>query len=298
MKATKTGTLRAIAAGCLFAAALAGCQQGADGTWQPAVPAWNPFEEAPQPGADQYAVLLVSLRDPVPHVEMAKRHKEGLAKYAKWDDVYIVHKEGHSDVYRGRYRSIEAAQGHLKAAKRYISPNGTRPYASAIVVPLPGKNPGPAEWDLSTAPGAYSVVIAIFYDVPEAKYFGRKKFAVDYCRQLREEKGEQAYYRHGPAQSSVCIGTFPEDAVQMVKDEQGRDVRPEVRDRRIHAIMAKYPYLADNGRERITTVINPRTGRPERIKVKTYPVHIPKKGPIPAPGALGAPGPAQAPGTP
>ena len=47
------------------------------------------------------------------HVKDAKLYQERLQKEAKWKNVFIIHKAGRSELYWGRYPSIEAAQKNL-----------------------------------------------------------------------------------------------------------------------------------------------------------------------------------------
>jgi len=219
-----------------------------------------------------YTILLyvVSSAD---HQARSLSYKDQTERQTGWPGMFVVHKDTHSELYWGKYVTGTKAAGDLLQAKRYRTPAGIAPYAQAIIVPLPGSQPGPPEWNLRNAKGAYTVVIATFYDVPEAKYFGRKKNAIAYCKQLRES-GEEAYYLHGPANSSVTIGTFNDSAVRMVTSQGQR--RPEVHDARILAIQKRFPSLAVNGREQLNwKIVDPVTRKLEKVPDKTYPARIP-----------------------
>ncbi|MDY6913697.1 MAG: hypothetical protein SVT52_04490 [Planctomycetota bacterium] len=239
-----------------FAAVLAGCN----------------LANKPPAGQSDYTILLHTFSGPS-HISQAKYYKQSTEQLAKWKDLFIVHGDGRSELYWGKYRSHKASRGNLKKAKNWVTPAGIGPFKKAIVVPLPGSDIGPPEWNLQNADGAYTVVVATFYDEPKADYYGRKRFAVMYCRQLRD-KGEEAYYNHGPSQSTVTVGSFPDSAVQMVKE--GSRVKPVIHDPRIEAVKRRYPFLAVNGRKITVTIIN-KQGEAERVFAKSEPVHIPKK---------------------
>ena len=232
------------------------------------------FQLGPNPEAmEEYTILLSTMTGPQ-HVQQAKYYREQTDKDTHWPGLFVVHKDEHSELFWGKYASHADARKDLKKAKDYRTAIGIPVYAQAMIVPLPGKGFGPPEWDLLNAKGEYTVVVAVFYDVPQAKYYGRKNHAVVYCRQLRE-KGEEAYYHHGPSQSSVTIGLFPASAVQMV--EQKETVRPVIVEPRIEAIVAKYPKAAVNGYAERQAVIDPVTGKAKREWAKPYPVHIPRR---------------------
>ena len=218
----------------------------------------------------RYTILLFADDNPT-HVSTVKRYKQATEQDTGWEGLYVLHKQGRSELYWGKYETVEDARENLQEAKDYVPPIGVPIYQKAVVVPLPGKSFGPPEWNLENADGTYSVLVARFYDVPEADYVGRKQFAVDYARQLREE-GEQAYYYHAAAQSLVTIGAFPNNSVRMVSS--GKKVKPKIVDPRIKAIMERHEFLAVNGRRELVTL--PAQGGARRSYTRSYPVHIPK----------------------
>jgi len=249
--------------------ALAGC---GDGGWQ----AWKPNAQSADSDAGapgRYTILLYADGEPG-HAARMRHYKQAAEQDTGWEDLRVVHKQASSELFRGTYSSTGAAQEDLKESKRYVAPAGVNVFARAIIVPLPGRHVGPPEWDLTNARGAYTVAIAVFYDVPEADYVGRKQFAVDYCTQLRQE-GKEAYYYHGPSQSTVTVMAFPETAIQMVTD--GSRIRPKILDPRVTEVMDEYEFLAVNGRKQKQTIINPKTGKAEWAYARSHPVHIPRK---------------------
>jgi hypothetical protein len=237
-------------------------------------------------------------------VRLAKHYKEQTAKHAGWQDLFIVHKADHSALYWGSYQTLAGAQRNLRRSKTYRTARGVQVYAAAMAVSLPGETPERPAWRLDKTPEEYvfTVLLAVFYDVPEAQYVGRKEFALDYCRQLRSQK-EDAYYLHGKHWSIVTVGRFPRSAVKITKLERtvvgvverqhasGYDkkvvLRPtgEPTDPRIKAIFRKHPDLAVNGRQRIIKTVDRKTGKIVRMPDSTYLIVIPREKATHAPAA-------------
>jgi hypothetical protein len=65
-----------------------------------------------------------------------------------------------------------------------------------------------SSWNLLNSKGFWSLEVAAFKGFP-----GRKQAAVDAVKQFRAA-GVPAYFYHGPAISSVCIGAWPREAVK------------------------------------------------------------------------------------
>ena len=208
------------------------------------------------------------------HIERIKSFKVQTERDTGWKGLFVEHREKYSELYWGKYATYAEAEKNLKRAGKYRTPVGVAAYANARIMEYARADPGPSEWDLAEASGVYTVVVAVFYDVPEEKYLGRKKSAVAYCRQLRE-KGEEAYFWHGSARSTVTIGTFPDAAVVMIDD--GNIKHPDIRDPGIQAILDRYPYLAVNGRQELIWEPNPITRKPERKPITPYLAHIPRE---------------------
>jgi hypothetical protein len=228
--------------------------------------------------AENYTILLRVFRNTMNagHVAEARRWKEETEKNAKWKDLFIVHRDDHSMLYWGRFRWAQDAEGDLKKAKGYVSPSGVRVYPGAILMPMPGKEAEQVEYRLDGAPkeAVFTVLLAIFYDVPEAEYVGRKQFALDYCRQLREE-GLPAFYRHGENQSVVTVGAFAASAVaKETKDGKATHI---ARDETVKAIFRRFPDLAVNGNQRLIWTVNQKTGKYMRVPDSTYLVVIPRE---------------------
>ena len=253
----------------LLACGFAGC----DG-WS------NPWSaKPPSPGGEDPAVTIVLYRAVGPkHVEVIKYVESETRRRTGWKNLYVVHEENCSVLYWGRYKSVDEAQKDLKRAKAFVSKENMKPFGQAMIVVVPGKDVGNPEWDLRRAKGHYSVLVAIFYDVftTDPPYVGRKRFAAEYCRLLREE-GFEAYYYHDTTRSGVTIGAFPESAVVKSKDK----TKPLIyRDPRIERILnnERFKRLAVNGRSRPRKVLNTKTGQTEIIEDPSYVIVIPGKG--------------------
>ena len=226
---------------------------------------------------DHYSILLSVHNDPVNHIQEADYYKKALTEKLLWRDVFVIHKAGHSEVFRGQYRSLKDAEANLKTAKEYRAANGVAIFAKAIVVPLPGKDIGPAEWNLSSAAESayYSLLVALFRDDPENNYIGRRRFAVDYCRQLRKG-GYEAYFYHAPAVSHVTIGAFGEKAVTIRKGPRGETL--EINDPAIKSLQKDFEFLALNGMSIDEVIRDRQTGKQIRMARKnTYLIRVPGK---------------------
>jgi len=231
-------------------------------------------EARPVDDATGMTILLSTFRDPAAHVRDAQQFKQTLIGKTGWEDMFVVHKEGYSALFWGRYPSVDAAQDNLKTAKAYRSPAGARLFVQAIVVPLPGKDLGPPEWNLKNAEGAFTLLVAVFKDDPGRDYVGRRRRAVDACRGLRE-KGYEAYYHHGPAVSNVTLGAFDPGAVRLRKVD-GK-VKQEIRDPRIRELQREFPHLVLNGNTITDVQRDPRTGAViGRRMRRTYVTGIPR----------------------
>ena len=219
-----------------------------------------------------FTILLAVLTVP-DHVKQAKHYKENTEKDTDWDGLYIVHEAAHSDLYWVRYASAKAARDDLAKAKKYLTPIGVPVFAQAMIVPLPGKDIGPAEGNLKNASGAFTVVVAELYNDSARGISGRKQYAVDNCRDLRE-KGYEAYFHHGPVISLICIGNFPESSYPAV--EEGGEVSRVIRDPRIDQIFEAFPNLAVNGYQEII-YLDPHEGRKQKLFTRSYLMAIPKE---------------------
>lgn len=217
---------------------------------------------------DEYTLMLMTLTGSN-HVELADFYLQRTKEYTHWNDLYVVNKDDSSVLYWGRYRTREDAMKNLRTAKEYVAPASKQNiFRMATVVPLPGKDVGPAEWNLKNAEGEHTVLVAVFQDLPPQNYFGRKTRAVELCKKLREQ-GQEAYFFHDISRSGVTIGVFPAEAVQTRRvarthpqtgDTFYEDLRVVV-DPRMKAILDANPELLYCGNTEIRTERDPKTGK-------------------------------------
>ncbi|MFP4104884.1 MAG: hypothetical protein ACLFVU_02245 [Phycisphaerae bacterium] len=221
----------------------------------------------------RYTVFLTALQGRN-HIREARRYKQQTERHAGWKDLYIVHKSDRSDLFWGKYRTLDEARKRVGIAKAWVAPAGVRLYQKALVLPIPGEDFGPPEYKLANANGYWTVLVAIFEDVPEEDYYSRKKDAVEYCKYLRKQ-GEQAYYHHEVAKSKVTIGSFPESAMRMM--QKGRTHVPTIMNPKMQQIIQRHPKLAVNGHEEIVRRSDPRTGGLVEVVSRSHPIKIPEK---------------------
>jgi hypothetical protein len=160
----------------------------------------------------------------------------------------------------------------LKTAKAYRAQNGEAMFLRAMVVVIPGKDVGPEELNLRSKSGPLHLVIATFADDPARNYVGRKKFAVEYCQQLRQG-GYEAYFLHAPGVSYVVLGRFGPDAVTFTAPagggealrgsamRSGQFAKLEIHDARLAQWQKDFPQLSVNGNAVGSFAIDKATGR-------------------------------------
>jgi hypothetical protein len=132
----------------------------------------------------------------------------------------------HYGAYKGEARKDadqfappEAARNDLAMIRSMVS-GQMQPFQLATIVEMPTPDPGPPEWNLKNAPGAYSLQITYCFDKPGLP--NHKEVAVEICKSLRQE-GEEAWYLHNDRVSVVTVGHFDASAIET--NSQGQVVR-------------------------------------------------------------------------
>lgn len=161
------------------------------------------------------------------HVQDARQAQQILLTSTNLKQWYVVQSADHSTLYYGFYRTNDsrdpkdAAEGKRLQHDRdticaITDSQGMRIFSEALPVNIDAPDPqaNPA-WDLTRSKGMWSIEIASFANTPD-----RKERAVEAVRQARAE-GNEAYYYHDKVASSVCIGSWPSEAVVVV--EAGQD---------------------------------------------------------------------------
>jgi hypothetical protein len=175
----------------------------------------------------RWTLYCTSLTGP-DRIARATQLKSYLLAHSPFRDWYVVHNEQDSTLFYGFYSSVErndnpraAERAHAdrKAIGEWKDETGQRPFQACFFVPITPPNPvAPAEWNLENAPPDryWSVQIMAFQDNAL-----RKQAAVQAVKDLRD-KGVEAYYYHGETISSVCVGSWPRQAVKQQESDSGR----------------------------------------------------------------------------
>ncbi len=228
----------------------------------------------------EYSILLSKVQGPN-HIERAAFTRDRL-KQTGWKHLFVVNKAGGSQLFTGKFISADDALTELKRVRTYQNQAGHRPFAYATLVALPGKHIGPDEWDLRNASGGlYTIQVATYFDAPAEKYFGRRRAAVELCREFRK-LGHEAYYYHGKVRSHVTIGVFGESATAVTSVRDGRTPRTKYRDPRINTIIRRFPQHNINGNAHalrpkgLTWRSDKGFGKKKLLYVEPFPVKIPK----------------------
>jgi hypothetical protein len=230
---------------------------------------------------DEYTLLL-KMWNGGDHMTAADYYLQRTKQYTNWRGLYVVNKDTGSALYWGKYRTRQDALNNLQTAKQYRAPaTKEHIYQMAAIVPLPGKDVGPPEWNLKNADGEYTVLVAVFQNIPRQHYFGRKNRAVELCKKLRD-RGEDAYYMHDIARSIVTIGMFPASSVQTRRiqkrhpqtgDTYFEDFRVVV-DPNMKAILKDNPELLYCGNTEIRTEVDRNTGKLVQRVSPSVPLNI------------------------
>lgn len=230
---------------------------------------------------DKFTILLYLHKEPT-HVKTAMQHKINAEQHTGWNDIYTLHKDGYSELFVGRYKTRKDAEKALKKVHAFVYEK--RPlYAKAIITRIPGKDTTPTTFDLRNAPKGkkYSVMVAVFYDIPQQKYLGHRQRAINLCEKLRD-RGDEAYYFLTPDRSCVTLGSFPPEAIKTtrVKQRHPKTGKSFLRDKNViqnkemRAILDDNPYLLVCGNNEIRYAMT-KSGERKEYRQKTYAIGIP-----------------------
>ena len=204
--------------------------------------------------------------------------------------VQVADDENGSTVYYGRYvRRFDALtskqtytpdpRNDLNLIRQLaLSTSDEWPFRLAQLEPLPVGEVGNADWDLRSANGYWSLNVAVFYNSGEMR--SRRQAAADYCKLLREQ-GDEAYFHHGQVNSSVCVGAFPESAIEQVTRTDPVSRVPttvsKIVDPKMLELQKKFPHNLENGHIMKEVIRDPSTNEiVERIPLPSFPVLIPR----------------------
>ncbi|UCG31944.1 MAG: hypothetical protein JSU68_09790 [Phycisphaerales bacterium] len=220
----------------------AGCQETSEGRWE-----FKSWESSEQSEGEAWTILCLETygpegREPTELLADALRKAQGLEP----DSVRLVHDgESHRLYYGTYYRHRDADTGEYRIPPelrrdmsyiRQLATGQTYPFLHCLPVPRDSGPLGPPEWDLRRAPGDFTLLVAVYSDMPE-----RREAAIEHVRLLREE-GEEAYYYHHLSKSHVCVGSFVDSSA----DPFGGAV-PRIDDPACRAARRKHPHFIYNG---------------------------------------------------
>jgi hypothetical protein len=184
-----------------------------------------PKEDVSIPKDAKWTIFCTVISGPG-HSEQARQLKARLAATTGSGKWYVVHDDEKSTIYYGFYRTIERGtrDGEQAQADRHRltelrNSAGEAPLAlcSFMLIDKPAPE-APADWDLAHYPRdvahTWSLQIAAYTaDAADDQGHDRKWAAVESVKALRAQ-GIPAYFYHGEAISSVCVGLWPENAVK------------------------------------------------------------------------------------
>lgn len=162
-----------------------------------------------------WAIQMRRFSGPRRH-ERAIAVSEYLRLEAGMNDVWMRDEGDETVVYRGRYATEDDpfAQADLQAARAL----NTLEYGSFSQAQLTTLSPslspaGPMDLRRYAGTGMYSLQVA-FFDPAGGPQF--REAAEQYAQQLRE-KGEQAFFYHGPTMSVVTVGLFSQQDIETLQ---------------------------------------------------------------------------------
>lgn len=233
------------------------------------------------PDEDAYTIVLASFNKAA-DAEVYRQATEGALG---WKDLSVkptynpVAGKTFYELSKGRYLSEEQCKPFIVKAREWkgFESNIPYPFRHVRMARIPGKDLGPPEWNLRNIPpekAKYTVIVAAFHDEPANDYVGRRKFAAEACKVMREQ-GEEAYFYHGLTDSVVTIGLFGPTAIKVVYENAGTVRRQVPNDPRMVGVIRKHPALAENGRKVtlwVATLPTPQhpKGKPQLIDKPSY----------------------------
>jgi hypothetical protein len=249
-------------------------------------------------GKGQYTILLETQHGPF-SFEKVKTYREIIASNTGWpeSDLLLVRNEREqtASLYYGTFDGFDAAVDRLLDIRKIKTDRGNKPFSRGLVqvVPAPGTQIGPKQWNLENAKGDFTLCVGKWHNMPDKNFFLRRENAVLHCKRLRD-KGYEAYYFHGDLESIVTVGLFQAGEVRIRRDRNGRQeitsVSPRIR--KLQADPEVGRFLENGWNQQDVTVLldargTPRldaTGEPIRQKtpIRSFLVYHPSKRDRPA----------------
>lgn len=191
-----------------------------------------------------WAIAVASFQGPN-HAAEARQAVRAYAGQTGLDDFWTIDEGVRSMVYFGTYGSprAEAARAALRRLQQLQAGGRFTPHSLSLAPVAKVVQTDLTQWDLRTVAqqtpdAAYTLQIGMFDEMYEGDF---RDAAEQRVTELRE-RGEDAYFYHGPNQSLVTIGVFTEAAtsVPQTGPEAGqivyhRYIREELQGRFPHA---------------------------------------------------------------
>lgn len=289
MRQTSTLSSISTSAVLVFVLACAGCENG--GRTQGVFGGSN----AAAPPQDIWAVRCLSIAGS-DRMRLISGYAELLKKVSGLDPqlVQVFHEENDSRLYYGRYKRSAGLPGQddrftpdpradidlIRTLSLERNGEPMWPFRLATIEPLPTSRSQHPEWQLRNATGYWSMHVGVFYDTGEMRQ--RREAAEEYCALLRKQ-GYEAYFDHGPVNSSVTVGAFPKEAIQDVREIDPLTGIPRFVNRIVDPQMLKlqdeFGFSLENGHKIYEIERDPRTGKiTQRNPIRPFPVIIPHAG--------------------
>lgn len=199
-----------------------------------------------------WSIVLVVVREGHEAAEdLARRYRQ----VAGLEDAVVQDRIGASLVTVGDFSSAESREAveRLKSVKS-LGVGGDRPFASAMLFPPPEGVVAGAKADRNLSnvrkamrdpsASAFTLQIAVYKrpdgGAPNEQERGEFVAAAEKAADELRAKGEEAFYYHGPTESSVTIGLFSEG--DLPKSSEGRAESEALR-----RAKEAHPYLLMNG---------------------------------------------------
>ncbi|MCC7145776.1 MAG: hypothetical protein IT443_04965 [Phycisphaeraceae bacterium] len=199
-------------------------------------------------GDEGYAIVLKRYDGPRRQRE-AEALVRRLATELSVPDVWVREESGKAVVYRGRYpdAGVATAQNDLRQTQMLML-GDKRAFEDAALVPLSlGSAVAYNPMDLKRVgvQGYYTLQVAFF---DENTGPGFRGLAENYARELIQ-KGEKAFYYHGPKMSLVTVGLFDESDLLQVQQEGpgGVPIIAQMYGPRVKELQQKFSHNLGNG---------------------------------------------------
>lgn len=239
-----------------------------------------------------WAIRCITLQTP-DRFQQAEAFADALQKVAglKPSLVQVVSDEDGTAVFYGRYKRVYGTSGptdqytpdplkDLETIRTLrVSAAEIWPFILAAMDLLPTYRSRHPEWDLNDVQDGYwALHVAVFYNTDTLRT--RRTAAEEFCAVLREQ-GEPAYFHHGPTNSYVYVGVYPEPAVATIRKDNPLSGQVtftrRIVDPQMLAAQERFPHTLHNGHTLVDVQRNPHTGEvTERVPLPSFPVVIPK----------------------